>query len=200
MTQDPTICLEWIPAQYRSEALLAIVRSVEVANQAGPDRWGLRLDNDSLMLKVGPHEALQVVKPERSKSGMPFHLIVDRELVPTYLRTRADLAFSEARDCYGKPGASGYYASDPGTEACDCGFPALKEVYQALSDAHIAVVRRAARRRRHPSTRPTHSSALVSLLASETDHRLAQPAYLDDESGTSRLMPEEVAEDERYVE
>lgn len=196
MTPDPaTVCRRLIPAQYWRETLIAIVRSVEVAHQEGPDRWGLRLDDDSLMLKVGPHEVLQL-----GAWNAPFHLIVDRELVPTYLRSRADLVFSEDRDCYGKPGASGYYASDPGTEACDFGFPALKEVYQALSDAHIAVVRRASRMRRHPSTRPTHSSALVSFLASETDHRLAQPAYLDDESGTTQLIPEEVTEDERYVE
>ena len=145
MTPDPaTVCRRLIPAQYWREVLLAIARSVEVANQGGPDRWGLRLDDESVMLKVGPQEVLQL-----GTWNAPFHLIVDRELVPANLRSNADLLFSEDRDSYGKPGASGYYASDPGTEACDFGFPVLKKAHDALYDAHVAVVRRAARMRRH---------------------------------------------------
>jgi hypothetical protein len=112
MTQHSTIGLEWIPTQYRSETFLAIVRSVEVANHAGADRWGLRLDEHSLMLKVGPHEVLQVVKREWSKSGLPWHLIVDRELIPASLRSREGdgLQFSKDTNCYGERRVRSYYA------------------------------------------------------------------------------------------
>jgi hypothetical protein len=178
MTQDPaTICQRWrIPTQYRSEVLLAIARSVEVANQAGPDRWGLRLDDDSIMLKVGPHEVLQVLNSKR----MPFHLIVDRELIPASLRSRDGdgLRFSKDENCYGELGVGSYYPSNPGTEACDFEFSVLKETYHALYNAHVAVVRRAAGLRLNPATRQNHSSALVSFLASETGHSLAQPAWV----------------------
>jgi hypothetical protein len=180
MTQNSIIGLEWIPTQYRSETLLAIVRSVEVANHAGADCWGLRLDEDSLMLKVGPHEVLQVVKRERSKSGMPWHLIVDRELIPARLRSRDghSLRFSKDTNCYGERRVSSYYPSNPGTEACDFEFSVLKETYHALHDAHVAVIRRAVGLRLNPATRQKHSSALVSLLASETGHSVAQPAWM----------------------
>jgi hypothetical protein len=147
MTQDPTICPEWIPTQYRTETFLDIVRSIEAATQAGPDRWGLRLDEDSLMLKVGPHEVLQVLNPKRAKlRGMSFHLIVDRDLIPARLRSRDGdgLRFSKDENCYGERGVSSYYPSNPGTEACDFEFSVLEETYQTLYDAHVAVIHRAA--------------------------------------------------------
>lgn len=181
MAHDPaTICRRLIPMQYWSEALLAIVRSVEGANQAGPDRWGVRLDDDSLMLKIGPHEVLQVLQRDRSRSGMPFHLIVDRGLIPATLRSRdgEGLRFSKDENCYGELGVSSYYPSDPGTEACDFEFSMLKETYHALYGAHVAVVQRAAGLRLNPATRRNHSSALVSFLASETGQHLAQPAWM----------------------
>jgi hypothetical protein len=56
MTQDPTRCLDWIPTQYRPDVLLAIARSVYIAHDVGPARWGLSLYEHSLMLKVGPHD------------------------------------------------------------------------------------------------------------------------------------------------
>jgi hypothetical protein len=178
MTQDPTICPEWIPTQYRREAFRAIVRSVKVANQAGPNRWGLSLYEHSLRLKVGPHEVLQIIDQPWAKSEMPVHLIVDKDLIPSYLRPRADLLFSGDWDCYGTPGAIGYYLSNPGTEACDFEFSVLKETYDALYDAHVAVIRRAAGLRLNPATRRNHSSSFVSFLASETGHSLAQPAWM----------------------
>jgi hypothetical protein len=147
MAHDPArASRQLIPTEYWREALLAIVRSAEVANEAGADHWGLRLDNDSLMLKVGPHEVLQVLRCGRSKSGMPLHLIVDRELVPASLRSRDGdgLQFSKDKNCYGELGVSSYYPSNPGTEACDFEFSVLEETYQALYGAHTVVIQRAA--------------------------------------------------------
>jgi hypothetical protein len=125
------------------------------------------------MLKIGPHEILQILPGT-------FHLIVDRDAVPGPLRHRSDLRFSDNQDCYGHPHAAGYYRSNPGSEACDFGFAVLGEVYDALFDAHVAVVRRAARKRRHGSTRADHSKDLVLFLASETGLQLTQPAYIID--------------------
>src|SRR5512132_1861078 len=106
MTQDPTRCLDWIPTQYRPDVLLAIARSVCVAHDAGPARWGLSLYEHSLMLKVGPHEVLQIIEKGWSQSGLPVHLIVDRDLVPASVRARAghELAFSDETNCYGREG------------------------------------------------------------------------------------------------
>jgi hypothetical protein len=181
MIHDPaTILHSWIPSQYWIKTLQAIARSIEVAHDAGPNRWGLRLDRDSVMLKVGPHEVLQVLNGERAQHGMPFHMIVDRELIPTSLRSRDDdrIWFSKGEDCYGTRGASSYYPSDPGTEACKFKFSVLTEMYDALYDAHATVIRRAAGLPLNPATRQQHSSALVSFLAAETGYNLAQPAWV----------------------
>ena len=178
MTQNPTRCPEWIPTQYWREAFRAIVRSATFANQAGPNRWGLSLYEHSLMLKVGPHEVLQIIDQPRAKSKMPVHLIVDKDLIPSDLHPRAELSFTGDRDCYGTPGAIGYYRSNPGTEACNFEFSVLQETYDALYEAHVAVIRRAAGLRLNPATRRNHSSSFVSFLASETGHSLAQPAWM----------------------
>jgi hypothetical protein len=179
MTHDrATICLPWISTEFRSEALLAVARSIKVAHQAGPDRWGLRLDVDSLMLKVGPHEVLQVLNCKRAKRGLPFHVIVDRDLIPATLRSRDDLWFSKDEDCYENLGRSSYYSSDPGTEACEFKFSVLKEgLYDALFAAHTAVIHRVAHLPLNPATRQKHSRALVEFLALETGHSLAQPTW-----------------------
>jgi hypothetical protein len=181
MAHDPArVCRQLIPTEYWSEALLAMVRSVEVAHQAGPDRWGLRLDDNSLMLKIGPHEVLQVLRPDRSRSGLPFHIIVDSELIPAALRSRDGerLQCSKEKNCYGEVGVNGYYPSNPGTEACDFEFSVLVETYQALYNAHTVVIQRAAVLRLNPAIRRNHSRALVAFLASETGHHLAQPAWM----------------------
>jgi hypothetical protein len=88
------------------------------------------------MLKIGPHEVLQIGPWE-----CPVHLIVDRRSVPKRLRKMSKLKFSEDRDYYGNASSTGYYASAVGTEACNMHFEQLAQTYSDLAPAHAAAIR-----------------------------------------------------------
>lgn len=193
LTDAAAIIHQLVPAKYRREVLSALARSVQLAAHEGPDRWGVRVDS-SIMLKVGPHEVLQV-----GSWKLPFHLVVDRDLVPRALRRRAGLAFSGDRDHHGHRATGGFYPSNAGTEACDLDFSAVGEVYDALFEAHAAAIGRAARMRRHPSTRKTHSMEFVEFISLQSGYRLAQPAYVGGDVN-STFFAEEVWPNETYYE
>jgi len=174
--------LKFIPAEHWSTVLGAIATSVYIANRAAPTAWGIRV-KESIMLKVGPHEVLQVGPWRR-----PCHLLVDGALVPQDVRSNPNLWFSLDRDYEGNSGKIGYYPSNPGTEACEFDFPDLADVYRALAAAHVACIGDAARMRRHSSTAETHSLTFVDLLIFETGLRLQQPAYVDSSDQRARAV------------
>lgn len=86
--------------------------------------------------------------------------------------------FSGNNDWKGNPDKKGYYATHPGSEACEFGFGALQRTYAVLAPAHLAIIERAAKMKRHPSTLKDHSSAFVDALATAVGRPVAQPAYL----------------------
>ncbi len=162
-----------VPSQYWRTVLDVIGESIECAHRHGPDRWGVRVDN-SVMLKVGPHEVLQFGPWPR-----PCHIVVASELVNANDRANTELAFSGSSDWRGNAAQAGYYASQPGTEACDFGFAELERTYRKLRPAHFATIERAAAMRRHSSTARLHSTEFVDMVASQTGKQLPQPVYLD---------------------
>lgn len=185
-----------VPQQYWRDVIEALGASIELAHLHGPDRWGIRLASDNIMLKVGRHEILQV-----GNWDLPFHLIVDRKTVPTYLRERSELRFSEEMDAYGNPSTDGFYPSNPGSEACDIPFESLKDVYRELYRSHTEIIVRAVQKSRHPSTRATHSVKLVKFIAKELGKPLPQPAYSEvSEENQIQLIAEEISSDEKYFE
>jgi 5-methylcytosine-specific restriction protein A len=143
------------------------------------------------MLKVGPHEVLQIGQWSR-----PCHIVVDRDLVPQALRARASLWFSGDLDLNGKPGKVGYYASNPGTEVCKFDFPDLMDAYRSLAPAHRAIIQRAAHLRRHGSTVRSHSGDLLTFVGSEAGRQLEQPAYFGDAASDATLIDIFVSPDE----
>lgn len=196
---DPEeVCRRLVPSQYWDDVMGVLGTSIELVHQSGPERWGVRLAPDSIMLKIGPHEVLQIHSWEWER---PFHLIIDKNSVPTELRGRPELWFSGDRDCYGSSGAEGYYVSNPGSEACDLPFENVKDVYQALLNAHTEVIARAATKRRHASTLRTHSPELVLFVADALGKSLPQPAYFDtSDHDPQPLTAEELRSDERFSE
>jgi hypothetical protein len=160
-----------VPAEHWRTVLTVVSESMECAHQHGPDRWGVRV-NRSLILKVGPHEVLQI-----GQWPQPCHLIVTSELVPADLRANNALKFSGNRDSRENRGQSGYHASQDGTEVCDFDFADLETTYRHLRHAHFEAIARAASLRRHPSTARSHSADFVELAASITGKRLSQPTH-----------------------
>ncbi|MEW6127727.1 MAG: HNH endonuclease [Acidobacteriota bacterium] len=197
LENDPEeICHRLVLDQYWSDVIEALGASIELAHLYGPDRWGIRLAPDSIMLKVGRHEILQL-----GDWDLPFHLIIDQDSVPAHLRKRSELWFSEDKDCYGNCNANGYYPSNPGSEACNMTFEGLKNVYQELYSSHAEIVARAARKSKHPSTRTTHSVRLVEFLAKELGKPLPQPTYSNiSDHNQPLLISEEITNDVEYIE
>lgn len=158
------------PRQYWKDVVEALGASIELAHQHGPDRWGIRLATNDIMLKAGLHEVLRI-----GTWDLPFHLIVDRNTVPPQLRDHSGLWFSEDEDSYGNLGAKGLYRSNPGSEACNMPFEMVRYAYQELFNSHAEIIARAARKPKHPSTRSTHSAELVQFLAGELGRPLLRP-------------------------
>lgn len=190
------VCRRLVPQQYWKDVMESLGTSIELAHQHGPDRWGLRLGAEDIMLKVGSHEVLQV-----GNWNLPFHLIVYKDTVPSQLRNHSGLRFSEDNESYETPTAIGYYKSNPGSEACDMPFEMVSRAYQELFNSHAEIISRAAKKPKHPSTRSTHSAALVQFVAKELGRTLPQPLYLNaSEENHLPLIAEELLDDELFTE
>lgn len=171
-----------VPKRYLTGVLKAVAHSVEVADQASPSKWGLRLSRKSVMLKVGFVEVLQF------GDGW-FHELALRDVIPKKLRTNRRLKFTEPP-----------YKNAPGCEPCDMPLTEVAETYSALLPAHEAAIRVAARSRRHTSTTNDHSPGLIIFLAQELGVHLPQPEYLDSPLGSVPVLPEEIPADEEFEE
>jgi hypothetical protein len=165
-------CRDFIPQAHWGPVTSALARSIELAHESNPDSWGIRFDGVSIMLKVGPHEILQI-----GPWPLPVHIVVDRATIPPMVRAIPGLEFSGDHDWHGRAGRAGYYVSNPGTEACNLGFAHLPQVFSDLFESHAISTRRAAKKQRHGSTRATHCPELVMLVGREAGRRLAQPGY-----------------------
>ncbi len=194
---DPEVaCRSIIPQQHWNDVMESLGRSIMLAHKHGPDRWGLRLATDSIMLKVGPHEVLQI-----GDWDLPFHLIVDSKTVPSKLRTHPELRFSEGDDYYGNTKEKGYYPSSPGSEACDMPFNLVRYTYQELLYSHSEIIASAAKKPMHSSTRFTHSVELIRYVAGEIGKELSQPIYSEElAENYLPLIAEELPGDEQFTE
>lgn len=173
---------EFAPKRYLTSALKAAAHSIRVAHEASPSKWGLRLNRNSVMLKVGFLEVLQFGK------GW-FHELVLGNLIPERLRKNQLLRF-------GNPP----YVNAPGCETCDMSFSKIEEAYPALLSAHEAAIHVASRSRRHTSTAKDHSPGAVIFLAQALGLQLPQPEYLNMPVESAPSIPEEIPIDEEFVE
>lgn len=196
-TYDPEdVFRRIVPRQFWKDVLEALGSSIELAHRYGPDRWGLRLGAEDIMLKVGSHEVLQV-----GDWDLSFHLIVDKTTVPSQLRSHSGLRFSDNNESYETPTEIGFYKSNPGSEACDMPFDMVSQAYKELLNSHTEIISRAAKKPKHPSTRSTHSAMLVQFVAKELGRTLPQPLYLDAfEENPQPLIAEELPDNEPIIE
>jgi hypothetical protein len=150
----------FVPRRYLRPLVEALAHSVRCADRENSAKWGLRLNQDSIMLKVGFVEVLQI------GNGW-FHELVRRDLVPAALRSDRRLRFSDP-----------HYRNAPECEACDFALPSGLASYTVLLKAYEAAIAVAAQSRRHTTTLHDHSPGLIVFLATELGAELPQPAYL----------------------
>lgn len=159
-----------------------VAHSIIVANQADPSKWGLRLGQKDLMLKVGFVEVLQ------AGEGW-FHQLVKRDLIPKRLLSNRRLSFNDSS-----------YKNAPGCITCDYDVSAATLVYQSLLPAHEAAIRIAARSPRHTTTKNDHSPNFIIFLSEELNERLPQPAYDDSQPKVAFSIPEEMPRGQTFEE
>ena len=159
-----------------------LAHSVSFAYRASPSKWGLRLNRDNVMLKVGFVEVLQI------GDGW-FHFLLKSEFVPPSWRSDRRLEFSD------RP-----YRNAPECDACDMQIALAARAYEALREAHEAAIEIAARSPRHTSTTRDHSPGLVVYLSQLLNVALPQPAYLQSMLEHSSTIPEEIPGDAEFRE
>jgi hypothetical protein len=166
-----------VPERFLSDVLNAVAHSIRVAHRATPSKWGLRLNRNSIMLKVGFVEVLQVGKAIDFVSGLGnswFHELVYHDLVPPKVRADRRLLFTESP-----------YSNVRSCDTCDTDLLRLPSVYSALRPAHEAAIRIASVSPRRPDTVKDHSPGLVAFILGELGVRIIQPSYFpqDDDMG-----------------
>ena len=165
------------------EVLKEVAHSISVAHEEEPSKWGLRLNQKSIMLKVGSPEVLQ------AGEGW-FHLLVKDDVVPKRLRSDRRLSFSDDFP----------YKNAPGCITCNMDISAVTLAYRALLPAHEAALRVAARSPRHPSTAKDHSPKFLMFLSEQLNESLPQPDYYDNRLTTSVYIPEEIPVGQKFEE
>jgi 5-methylcytosine-specific restriction protein A len=140
--------------------LTGIAHSIAVADEADSAKWGVRVNQKDLMLKVGFVEVLQ------AGDGW-LHLLLRKDLVPRQAKADRRLRFSKDMP----------YKNAPGCISCDVELPFAVQAYKSLQTAHEGAVRIAAQSRRHTTTIKDHSPDFVKFLSEELGYRLPQPSY-----------------------
>lgn len=149
-----------VPQSQTKDALRVLGRSIEIANQADQTKWGIRINDRSIMLKVGFVEVLQIGK------GW-FHLLVKNGHGAKILRTDPNITFTRAP-----------YVNAPDCDTCSFDIPNLKKLYPRLRKAHEAALRVAVLSPRHTTTTKDHSQELVEFLSKVLGRSLPQPGYI----------------------
>jgi 5-methylcytosine-specific restriction protein A len=173
-----------VPNKYLKNVLNELGRSVQFAHQVNSSKWGLRLSprHDNIMLKVGMVEVCQLNEDV-------FRQLLERKLIPAQLLADRRLKFDTPS-----------YKNAPGCVGCNMTFTMVAKVCPALSPAHQAAIRIAARSPRHVSTTKDHSQALVMFLSQEMRNSIDQPSYHEANGQGERYFPEEVFENEGFEE
>jgi predicted HNH restriction endonuclease len=154
------------------DVIQALGHSIEIASQADQTKWGIRINDQSIMLKVGFVEVLQVGR------GW-FHLLVKNNSNVRGLRADPRIDFTQTP-----------YKNAQNCDTCSFDTPNLKQFYPRLKKAHEAAIRVAALSPRHTSTAKDHSQKLVEFLAADLGRSLPQPGYISATS-SRRFLQEE---------
>ena len=170
-----------VPEAHLADALGMVARSIQIADQYGPDKWGVRVSRKSIMLKVGFVEVLQ------------FHNDLFHHLV------RGDLVPKKARSAWRDNFYAAPYKNAPACDGFDADLSISKNAYELLFPAHEAAIEIAARSPIHTTTKRDHSPDLVYFISSMTKIPLSQPTYIESFDQTVFFL-DEIADHRAFVE
>jgi hypothetical protein len=170
-----------IPGEHLLDVLGMLARSIQMADQFAPEKWGVRISRKNIMLKVGFVEVLQ------------FHNDLFHQLV------RGDLVPRKARSVWHDNFDGAPYKNAPACDTFDADLSISKKAYELLLPAHEAAIEIAARSPIHTTTKNDHSPSLVNFISSMVKIPLPQPAYIETSEQTV-LYPDEIADHKNFIE
>ncbi len=146
-----------IPKKEIPNILRLVGRSIDIANRIAPDKWGIRINRENLMLKVRFVEVLQV------GSGW-FHFLL--KTLPPKLSKEKRLSLSKTP-----------YKNAPDCDGGDANLSDAEYLYRELYKFHKSAIEIAARGPRHTTTKGNHSPEFVDYISRATGINLTQPWY-----------------------
>jgi hypothetical protein len=149
----------WPDASVRQEVLAFLATSIRFASANGPNAWEVSLFENLVRLNVGQ---IAVLDCTQERIGIYF-------LQPCSFSSGP--AFSLDVEWLG------YKAISKEAGYCVCAPQAIGECPAALREAHLALIREAAARKRGSPWKASHSAELVAHLASVLDTDIPQPSY-----------------------
>lgn len=149
----------------RLDYLNLLARSVTDAHRAKPSSWGITLFPEGVRMNVGMIEVCTLFQEE-------IRLVLDSEIVPDDLWKINEVE----KYWYTNPKGSLFRSVDV---SIGCTFPPsqLSKVLSLATDAHISLIKHAARTRRNPKTKVGHSPGILIYLQNELKCTLPSPVY-----------------------
>jgi hypothetical protein len=150
----------WPDSSVRHDILAFLAASIRVANESGPSAWEVSLFENLIRLNVGQ---VAVLDCTGERIGIYF-------LQPCSLSTYPAFSLDREWPMYKAiPKATGY---------CECAPQAVGACPSPLREAHMALIREAAARKRGSRWKESHSVKLVAYLSAVLGIDIPQPSYV----------------------
>jgi len=148
----------------RQRCLEFLAGTIRTLHKVAPDRWGITLYRDLVLVNCGRIEVLQVL------SGL-MHVIITADDLPRFPPD----AVLEIYEGEGK----GYYVSVRGSIAVEFSDDEAGVILPKLKKSHASLIRQVARSRLVSSRKKAHSPGVIQFLEDYLNQQLPQPAYFD---------------------
>lgn len=150
----------------RRMCLEFLANSIHTANRLVPNRWGITLQDNYVLLNCGMIEIMQIWSDH-------LHVIIELDSLPELPLDQAEIR--KTRDGSTK----GFYPSVRGSVACDFGAEKAFQVLPQIEDSHRRLIQKAARSSFGPNRKNAHSPGVIQYLNEYLGLSLPQPAYFD---------------------
>lgn len=150
----------------RRQCLEFLANSIHTANRLAPERWGITLYNDLILMNCGMIEIMQLLPDQ-------IHIIADMDSLPELLPNQAEIRKTHNQS------TKGFYTSVPGSVACDFEAEKAFHVLPQIEDSHRRLIQKAARSPFGPNRKNAHSPSVIKYLNEYLNLSLSQPAYFE---------------------
>ncbi len=147
-------------SEIRDDCLAALIKSIQLANQLAPGRWGVTLTKQQIRLNVGRIEVLTFRKDS-------LHFVLFAKQFPKVLKGIEGVVWNE----------NPVYQSVPGSFYCEITPEDIRELLPDFLRYHQELIQRAAETSRHSMMATAHSPGVLRYLEEAYGVVLNDPSY-----------------------